>query len=154
MYSSKLIAATLVSCLLGCTSAIAADPTAANDAFKPFKLVGGWDFTSINSGRKYSGDVRIEVNTFAANGVMQGKVSFDGRQTNDNCSTRGVFNDDPVEADIRKTSVGYDVSFMLKCLKGESPRARQWTLACEGDTCTRPEVLPNGKGMLTVKQVD
>lgn len=108
----------------------------------------------MNSGRKYSGDVRIDVNTIAANGIMQGKVSLDGRQTNDYCSTRGVFNDDPVEAEIRKTSVGYDVAFMLKCLKGESPRARQWTLTCEGDTCTRPEVAPNGNGMLTVRQVD
>jgi len=154
MYLPKLIAATLLSSLLGFTSATAADSITPNDAFKPYKLVGGWDFTSASSGRKYSGDVWIEVNALAANGIMQGKVSFDGRQTNDNCSTRGVFNDDPVEAEIRKTSVGYDVSFMLKCLKGESPRSRQWTLTCEGDTCTRPEVLPNGKGMLTVKKVN
>lgn len=154
MYIPKLIAATLLSLLLGLTSATAADSNNANDAFKPYKLVGGWDFTSGNSGRKYSGDVWIEVNAIAADGIMHGKVSFDGRQTNDNCSTRDVFKDDPVDAEIRKTAVGYDVSFMLKCSKGESLRARQWTLTCDGDTCTRPELAPNGKGMLTVKQVN
>ena len=133
-------------------------PGAANEAtvkpetFKPFELTGDWYFTNNNSGVRYGGDVKVSIVSIDATGVMRGKVSYDGRQTNDVCSTRGLFSDDPVDAEVIRGANEYKISFNIKCAKGNSPRLRSWTLTCENNVCTRPEVASHGKGLLTLNE--
>jgi hypothetical protein len=145
----------VASFLMSLLSAVASagELTPASAAFKPFGLVGEWTFVSAESGRRYGGEIKVEVKTIDSVGVMRGSVSYDGRQTNDNCSTRGMFSDEPVDAEITKTNGGYQVSFTVKCSKGESPRLRRWGLTCENAVCTQPEILPHGKGAVTLKVV-
>lgn len=134
------------------TARSADESTSKIDAFAPYELVGDWHFTNSTSGRKYGGDVKVTIDSIDGAGVMRGKVSYDGRQTNDMCSTRGVFSDDPVPAEIIKADDSYRISFMVNCVKGQSPRLRSWTLVCENGICSRPEVLPHGSGRLALKE--
>jgi hypothetical protein len=151
--NTKMMISFVFGAILGCSNlAIAQAQKGSADQFKPFKMSGEWTFVSSNTGRKYGGDASLDVKEIDGGGKMRGIVSFDGRQTNDNCSTKGVFSDEPAQAEVLKTPSGYLVSFMLNCSRGESPRSRTWELTCESGVCTRPEVLPNGKGMLTLKE--
>ena len=148
MQTTAIIFAALLACS-GIVSAQGQQPS--SEVFRPFQMTGEWNFINDESGRKYSGDVILDVQAVDGAGKMRGTVSFDGRQTNDNCSTRGIFSDVPVAADISKITSGYNVTFALKCSKGDSPRTRVWELTCEKGVCTHPEVLPHGKGVLTLK---
>lgn len=151
--NTKMIIVFVFGTILGYSSlASAQEQKGSPDQFKPFKMSGEWTFVGSNSGRKYGGNASLDVKEIDGSGKMRGMVSFDGRQTNDNCSTRGVFSDEPVQAEVLKTPSGYLVSFMLNCLKGESPRSRTWELTCASGVCTRPEVLPHGNGVLTLKE--
>jgi len=121
-------------------------------AFKPFELVGDWRFTNSNTGTRYGGAVKVLVTSADSSGVMRGKISYDGTQTNDVCSTRGIFGDNPADVEVIKNVNEYNLIFNIKCSRGESPRVRNWTLVCANDVCTRPEVLPHGQGLLTLKE--
>jgi hypothetical protein len=82
---------------------------------------------------------------------MHGRISYDGRQTNDQCSTKPLFIDTPVEAEIIRVGKDYRISFSVNCLKGSSPRVMSWTLICdESGTCSQPIVQPWGKGAITL----
>ena len=116
------------------------------------KMAGEWTFVSSNTGRKYRGDVRLDVWETNGSGKMQGIVYFDGRQTNDICSTKSIWNPGPAKAYVEKRPTGYYVSFKTNCSVGKSPRLKEWELTCENGVCTRPEVLPHGKGILKLKE--
>jgi hypothetical protein len=133
-------------------SVLADDPPASVESFSPYELVGDWQFVNSNSGTKYGGDIRIKVTGLDKSGSMRGTISYDGRQLNDSCGTRGVFNDDPVEAEVVKLRDEYRISFMAKCFRGQSPRLFSWTLVCSGPICSQPTVLPHGKGALTLTE--
>jgi hypothetical protein len=120
--------------------------------FKPYELVGDWSFTNSNTGVHFKGDVKVMLTSVDSSGVMRGKISYDGRQTNDACSTRGVFSDTPIDVEATKTPNEYRLVFSIKCASGESPRRREWTLVCENDVCTRPLVLPHGQGRLALRE--
>ena len=120
--------------------------------FKPYELVGDWNFVNSNTGVQFKGDVKVMLTSIDASGVMRGKVSYDGRQTNNACSTQGVFSDTPIDIEATKTSNEYRLVFSIKCVSGESPRRRDWTLVCENDVCVRPEVLPHGQGRLALRE--
>ena len=134
-----------------CSASYSAEPSAQTEPFTPYRLVGGWSFVNSNTGTKYGGDAKVNIDSIGTSGLMHATVSYDGRQTNDICTTRGVFSDKPVEAEVEKTSQGYIVSFNIGCVKGQSPRLRSWTLTCNDGLCTEPEIEPWGKGMLTLK---
>ena len=140
------------SLLLFAASAVADDPPANSENFSPYELVGDWQFMNSNSGTKYGGDIKVRVNRLDKPGTMRGTISYDGRQLNDVCGTRGVFSDEPVEAEIIKSNDEYRISFMAKCLRGQSPRLFSWTLVCESATCSQPTVAPNGRGVLTLTE--
>ena len=133
-------------------------PSMAQDAtqaaeFKPFQLVGGWEFLNANTGVKYGGAIEIAVNAVDSKGVMKGQISYDGRQTNDKCGTKTLFNDQPVEAEILKANANYRVTFQVPCTKGASPRIFSWTLACDGNgLCSQPTVVAHGRGTTFVKE--
>lgn len=129
-----------------------ADQPAKLENFSPYELVGNWQFVSSNSGTTYGGDIKVSVGSMDKSGAMRGMISYDGRQLNDACGTRGVFSDEPVDAEIIKSKGGYRISFMAKCLRGQSPRPFNWTLVCEGATCSRPTVEPHGRGALTLTE--
>jgi len=121
------------------------------DGFKPVKLVGEWKFQNRETGVKYGGEIAIDILRAGGNGPMQGLLSYDGRQTNDKCSTRGLLSDTPVEAEIVKTQLGYQISFRLNCASGESPRQFTWNLSCGNDgVCSEPTSRPWGAGTITV----
>lgn len=133
-------------------------PLAAQDAgkaadFKPFQLVGEWKFVNLNTGVNYGGAIEIDVNGIDGKGIMKGKISYDGRQTNDKCSTKTLFSDQPVEAEIIKANADYRVTFQVPCATGASPRIFSWTLVCDANgLCSQPTVLPHGKGATFVKE--
>lgn len=122
------------------------------EAFQPFRLVGEWHFTNSQTGRRFGGPVLVTVDSLEAGGAMRGTVSYDGRQTNDACSTRGLFKDEPVPAEITRTADGYLLSYSIPCARGASPRLRQVQLACGNGLCTRPEVQAWGRGELVLKE--
>ena len=127
----------------------AQESPAKAESFIPYELVGGWQFVN-NGGTKYSGDIKVKINSVDTTGAMRGMISYDGRQTNDVCGTRGVFSDEPVEAEIIKTKDEYKISFMTKCLRGVSPRLASWTLTCEGATCTQQDASTRVTGGKTL----
>ncbi|MCV2357625.1 hypothetical protein LNV08_01400 [Paucibacter sp. TC2R-5] len=120
--------------------------------FKPYELVGDWIFLNSSSGTKYGGDVAVKIDKLDKLGTMRGMISYDGRQLNDACGTRGVLSDEPVAAEIIKSRDEYRISFMTKCLRGQSPRLFSWTLVCDTASCTQPTVLPHGRGVLTLTE--
>jgi hypothetical protein len=121
------------------------------DGFKPVKLVGEWKFQNRETGVKYGGEIAIDILRTGGNGAMQGLLSYDGRQTNDKCSTRGLLSDTPVEAEVVKTQLGYQVTFRLNCASGESPRQFTWNLSCGSDgVCSEPTTRPWGVGIIAV----
>lgn len=145
----------LLSCILFVlisTPACAEDTSLKPEQFKPYELIGYWQFTN-SGGVKYGGDIKVKIASVDSASVMRGVVSYDGRQTNDKCGTRGISNDEPVDAEIRRVNGQYQVSFTLKCLRGESPRPFNWTLVCEGTTCSQPTVAPNGTGAVTLTEM-
>jgi hypothetical protein len=121
--------------------------------FAPFKLAGDWRFTSNNTGRKYRGDIEVDVQSIDASGVMHGQISHDGRQTNDLCNTRGMFGDEPVDATVTRTTEGFRLQYSLKCVSGTSPRAYDRSFLCNGTTCTFPIELSHGQGAITLEIV-
>lgn len=90
--------------------------------FKPYKLLGDWQFVNTNSGVKFGGGIEVIIESIDQKGVMRGRISYDGRQTNDKCGTKPLFTDTPVEAEINKRESEYNVSFQLNCSAGKSPR--------------------------------
>lgn len=149
--TSFRVLATITFILLAASSVAEEEPNKP-EGFSPYELVGGWQFVNSSSGNKYGGDIRVKVNSMDKPGVMRGMISYDGRQLNDVCGTRGVFSDEPVEAEVIKSKGEYSISFRAKCLWGESPRLFSWTLVCEGATCSQPTVLPHGRGALTLTE--
>lgn len=137
--------------VLICAPARAQDANLKPEQFMPFELVGVWHFTNSH-GVKYGGDVRVKVASMNDTSVMRGVVSYDGRETNDKCGTRGIATDEPVSAEIRKSNDQYRISFNLKCLSGASPRPFNWILVCEGATCSQSTVAPNGAGAITLTE--
>jgi hypothetical protein len=83
--------------------------------------VGRWDFKNSQNGMKFGGDMKIvlkeklptsEPDTF----TFKGKISVDGRETNDKCGTVGSFGaDTPV--DVLWEQKGDDVilSYRVPC---------------------------------------
>lgn len=138
--------------ILATASAVADDQSTKPESFRPYELVGDWQFVNTNSGTKYGGDIKLKVDSMDNSGAMRGVISYDGRQLNDVCGTRGVFSDEPVEAEILKSKDEYRISFMTKCLRGQSPRLVSWTLVCMGAVCSQPTVLQHGKGVLTLTE--
>lgn len=130
---------------------IAQDAASQANAFRPYELVGEWQFTNTN-GVRYRGDIKVAIASADPNGVMRGRVSYDGRQTNDKCTTRPVVTDAPVDAEVVRSDNGYRVTFQLTCLSGESPRPFQWVLGCESGVCTQTTVVPNGRGLITLRE--
>ena len=126
-------------------------PQKAED-FRPYKLIGDWKFVNSNSGRNYGGDIEVTITSIDGNGIMRGRISYDGRQTNDQCSTKELFSDKPVEAEIIKTNNEYRITFQVNCSTGISPRVVSWTLVCEQATCSRPDVQPWGKGLMVLRE--
>jgi len=122
------------------------------DGFKPYKLVGNWQFHSSNSGRDFGGDIEVAIISIDSTGIMHGKISYDGRQTNDQCSTKELFNDKPAEVEIIKTNNDYRITFQVNCKTGVTPRVISWTLRCEEATCSRPEVQAWGKGVTVLTE--
>lgn len=131
---------------------LADDQPTSVESFSPYELAGDWQFVNSNSGTKYGGDIKVKVNGIDKSGSMRGMISYDGRQLNDSCGTRGVFSDEPVEAEVIKLKDEYRVTFMAKCSRGQSPRLFSWTLACSGAVCSQPTVLPHGRGVLTLTE--
>lgn len=92
-----------------------------DSAFTPISYVGRWEFKNTQSGTVYTGEMKIvltEKAPEAEQGVQsfKGKYSFDGRQTNDKCSTFGVFGTDkPI--DLLWDQKGEDVvlTYELPC---------------------------------------
>ena len=141
-------------------SAVAVFPVVAQTApqatpdFKPYKLVGGWQFTNSNTGAKYGGDIEVAIESVDQKGVMRGRISYDGRQTNDKCGTKPLFTDTPVEAEITKKETDYNVSFQVNCSTGKSPRVFSWKLVCGQDgSCSQPSESAWGKGTTSLKEV-
>ena len=128
------------------------DQSASVRDFSPYELVGEWQFVNSRSGTKYGGDVKVKVNGIDKAGSMRGSISYDGRQLNDSCGTRGVFSDEPVDAEVIKSRDEYRISFMAKCARGQSPRLFSWTLVCSGAVCSQPTVLPHGTGVLSLTE--
>lgn len=133
-------------------TASATDALPKVESFVPYELVGEWQFVNSNSGAKYGGDIKVKVNSLEKPGSMRAVISYDGRQLNDICGTRGIFSDEPVEAEVVKLQDEYRISFMAKCMRGQSPRLFSWTLVCTGTVCSQPTVLPHGKGVLTLTE--
>ena len=133
-------------------------PTLAGDKagqaadFRPYKLVGDWQFVSSVTGRHYGGDIEVTITSIDGNGTMRGQISYDGRQTNDQCSTKRLFIDKPAEAEIIKTANDYRVTFQVDCLHGVSPRIISWTLTCKEGACSMPDVLPWGQGAKVLRE--
>ena len=136
------------------TKAVSQTDTGANKSFEPYKLVGDWDFINSNTGRKFGGNIEVSIKSMEANGTMHGLISYDGRQTNDNCGTKPLFTDTPVEAEITKSANDYRIAFQVNCSSGISPRLITWTFTCDdkGD-CKQPEVLAWGRGRKLLREV-
>ena len=85
---------------------------------------------------------------------MHGRVSYDGRQTNDKCGTKPLFTDAPVEAEMIMKESEYNVSFQVNCSTGKSPRVFSWKLTCGQDgACSQPSDSPWGKGTISLKEM-
>ena len=140
--------------LLVCSPFVASSQGGVQPAsFKPLKLVGEWKFQNRETGVKYGGAIAIDLLNVLANGSIKSLVSYDGRQTNDKCSTRGLIADTPVDAEVVKTPLGYQVTFQLKCSIGESPRPFTWNLSCASDgVCSEPTTRPWGTGAIAVSE--
>ncbi|MEJ8838081.1 hypothetical protein [Ramlibacter sp. AN1133] len=152
MHSTLRRVLAVVLAFLATAPAVADDQSTKSESFTPYELVGDWQFINTNSGTKFGGDIKIKVDRIDNSGAMRGLISYDGRQMNDVCGTRGVFSDEPVEAEIIKSKDEYRISFMTKCVRGQNPRLFSWTLVCSGAVCSQPTVLPHGKGVLTLTE--
>lgn len=121
----------------------------------PDKIVlkGEWSFTNSSTGRHYGGDVEIRLGAADESGVYHGKISYDGRQTSQQCSTRSGFSPHkPVDARAVRVGDNYRVSFIVNCAIGPSPRSFDWELVHGPDRVyTRALSNANGSGMLSVK---
>jgi len=118
-------------------------------------LRGEWTFRSSFTHRHYSGDVEIRLGPADVAGVYHGKVSYDGQQTNDRCSTKSGFSsDEPVDAQVTREGNNLRVKFVLKCPIDPSPRPFEWTLTGGSDGVFTQEIQNNnGAGLISVKQV-
>lgn len=132
------------------TSGLARENT-PKASFLPYELLGDWQFTNTN-GVRYRGDVRVSVESGGGDGAMHGRISYDGQQTNDKCTTKPLFTDLPVDVEAIKVDSGYRLAFQLKCLRSESPRAFNWTLTCENGVCVQATTTPNGRGLITLRE--
>ena len=123
----------------------------ASDDVKPFQLVGEWTFTNSSTGQRFGGAVLVKA-LRAEGGSFRGTVSYDGRQTNDGCSTRGFFSDEPVEAEIVKSQDSYRVFATLNCLRGETPRKHSFTFVCREGVCSQPLANSTGTGAIELRE--
>ena len=137
--------------MLSRMSTFADDKTQAPENFKPYDMVGNWKFVNSNTGANYGGDIEVVINSIDSKGIMHGLISYDGRQTNDQCGTKPLFTDKPVEAELIKSNEDYRVTFQVNCLKGITPRIFSWTLVCsDNGVCSQPIVQPWGKGAIVL----
>ena len=122
---------------------------------KNIVLKGKWTFTSSSSGNHYGGDIEIKLDPADDNGVYHGKVSYDGYQTDDGCSTKSGFSDKPVDAETIRVGSNYRLRFTLNCPRGRSPRPYDWELVYGADgVYTRDFSNKNGVGIISVKQLE
>lgn len=69
----------------------------------PITYAGRWDFKNSQNGRKFGGDMKIVLKEKLPTSepdtlTFKGKISVDGRETNDKCGTVGSFGGDtPVD---------------------------------------------------------
>ena len=139
-----------VGCLLGASIALSVH---AQD-FKAYKLQGEWTFTNTRTGVNYGGPIEVQVNSIDAKGVMKGQISYDGRQTNDKCTTKALFNDVPVDVEVIKSGTEYRLAYRLNCSVSPSPRDFSMTLSCNAEgVCSQPTERPWGKGLISLREV-
>jgi len=99
-------------------------------------LKGRWVFTSSVTGRGHRGDIDVKLRPPDTRGVQVGKISYDGQQTNDRCSTKAGFTSDyPVDVESVRTGDKYFLKFALNC---QSARARD---GLSGNSCEARTVL-------------
>jgi hypothetical protein len=133
-------------------STLAGAQSAPEPEFRPSTLAGEWKLEEFQTGIRHSGEVRIELQRREGH-VIQGLVSFDGRQTQYKCGTRGFASDTPVPAEIVKDATGYSVSFELRCTVGAPSRRFLWYLTCRPDgECRETAGFPWGPAVVTVRE--
>jgi hypothetical protein len=117
-------------------------------------LKGEWAFQNTQTKVKYGGPFEVYSISEAAPGRYAVRVSYDGRETNDKCSTRGPLRDTPVEGVLSRSEGGYDLEFKLICPFGQSPRLFQYSLKCDAaGVCMQGTSRPWGEGFVRlVKQ--
>lgn len=83
--------------------------------------VGRWDFKNSQTGMKFGGDMKIVLKEKLPTPeqdilTYKGKISFDGRETNDKCGTVGSFGGD-TPVDVLWEQKGDDVilSYRVPC---------------------------------------
>ena len=122
---------------------------------KNIVLKGEWRFENSSTGNKYRGDIEINLGIADDNGVYHGKVSYDGYQTNDGCSTKSGFSDKPVDAEAIQVGNNYKVRFMLNCPRRSSPRSYDWELVYGADGFyTQDFSNKNGVGIISLKKIE
>lgn len=147
--ATSLAGAVLAASVSSGGAALAADASLGNPR-DPVRLTGKWTFTSSSSLRHYGGDIVLRLAAAEPDGTRRGWVSYDGRQTNDRCSTKSGFSaDEPVDASASFEGSALIVQFLLRCPIGESPRAFKWTLVRGEDGSYAEELAHmNGSGRI------
>jgi hypothetical protein len=118
-------------------------------------LNGRWIFTSSVTGRGYRGDIQVKLGPADARGVQVGKISYDGQQTNDRCSTKSGFSSDkPVDVEAIRKGERYFLKFFLNCPIGESPRLFELELVKGAENVwTMDRSAGHGIGLISLKEV-
>lgn len=135
--------------LMASTLAFAQDKSAVMDAVT---YVGRWDFKNSQSGQTFGGDMKIvlqekQVSSEPDVDVFKGKLSFDGRETNDKCGTVSTFGKD-TPVDVLWEQKGDDVvlSYKVPC-PTQDPRVVTKRFTARSDGIVREYSLQWGKGL-------
>lgn len=138
---------TWVATLMSLAAAVATAQTAADSS--SLRLVGDWSFQNTQTKVKYGGAFEVVATSEPSPGRHAVRVTYDGRETNDRCSTKTALGETPVDGVLVKTDKGYDLEFILICPMGPSPRPFKYSLTCDPQgTCTQATARPWGEGLV------
>jgi hypothetical protein len=135
--------------LLASSIVLAQDKTTTADTVT---YAGRWDFTNTQNGKTFGGEMKVALLERLSSSesdveAFKGKLSFDGRQTNDKCGTfSGFGSDKPVDLLWEQKSDDVVLTYKLPCpIKDPVTQTRRFKL--QGKSLVREYALPWGKGV-------
>ena len=132
-------------------------PPEKGDVFAlPITFTGAWFFKNSETGTEFKGDMKVVLTAVVEKkdgGISySGLYSYDGRQTNNKCSTYGIFGGDkPVALRFDHKGEKVYLTLNLPCPVGAGVQNTQIAFNFDRGTIQRESNQPWGKGYQSLK---